>query len=167
MKLAGPEGLLTFEREFLICLGAECHALIGEMSLLSQRERSVNKTTTILSVFGISFLLAGCSEEGKFEKAAIKYLKSELKDPDSAKITDTSVFRCSSSTPRGQAAKDKNYTLLFRAKVNAKNSYGGYTGEKNWFCKLWKAPDDFQCLDVAESSDVFCNETNNIDGIYK
>lgn len=45
-------------------------------------------------------------------KDAIRVVKSQLKDPDSAKFKDVLVM------------KDKSVTGL----VNAKNSYGGYTG---------------------------------------
>ena len=93
----------------------------------------MNKLVTLSAILGISFLLVGCGEEGKFEKAAIKELKSALKDPDSAKIEDAKVLKCPSDSARAKKFKD-NRSFLFQAQLNAKNSYGGYTGKKPWQC---------------------------------
>jgi hypothetical protein len=57
-------------------------------------------------------------------ETCINQLKFKLKDPDSMKITvDPDVF-----------VIDGKETVFFL--YNAKNSYGGYVGDKNFYCKF-------------------------------
>lgn len=117
----------------------------------------MNKLVTLSAIFGISFLLVGCSEEGKFEKASIALLKSKLLDPDSAKITDTQVAKCSSDTVRGKKFKDDR-VYLFRAEVNAKNAYGGYTGKKLWMCYSFSKILNLYCIEASQLLKDFCDD---------
>ena len=119
----------------------------------------MNKLVTLSAIFGMSFLLVGCGEEGKFEKAAIKELKSALKDPDSAKITDIEVKKCSFDTVRGKNFKDDR-VYLFLAEVNAKNSYGGYTGKQVWMCNSIRGDLDLYCIEANKPLKEFCDNPN-------
>lgn len=112
----------------------------------------MNKLVTISAILGISFPIVACgeTEEAKFEKAAVKELVSELKDPDSAKISDAKVLKCPSDTARAKKYKD-NRSFLFQAQLNAKNSYGAYTGKKPW-----------QCIALRTTDDIYCEEDHDI-----
>jgi hypothetical protein len=59
------------------------------------------------------------AEIQEFSKAATKFIISSLKDPDSAKFSDTKILKASHS--------DGGFTFIC-GRVNAKNSFGGYTG---------------------------------------
>lgn len=70
------------------------------------------------------------ASKGLCEKGA----RAALKDPESARVTD--VVRTGAGNhyhlATGRVVTGSQYTL----KVNAKNSYGGYTGVKMWSCVL-------------------------------
>jgi hypothetical protein len=58
-----------------------------------------------------------------YQSKIIDFVKPLLKDPDSAKFTFDSL-------PRKGQYRYRNYGYVVCAKVNAKNSYGGYTGDQ-------------------------------------
>jgi type 1 fimbria pilin len=119
----------------------------------------MNKLVTISAILGISFPIVACgeTEEGKFESLSISQIKSELKDPDSAKITEISVTKCPADSKRAEKLQDNKYQLLFRAQVNAKNSYGGYAGKQGFHCEITKN-DSARCYDHDESLSKFCKQ---------
>jgi hypothetical protein len=59
------------------------------------------------------------AEIQEFSNAATKFIISSLKDPDSAKFSDMKILKASHS--------DGSFTFIC-GRVNAKNSFGGYTG---------------------------------------
>lgn len=65
------------------------------------------------------------------QSRALAFLGSYLKDPDSARIEWQSVYRgwLRDARMRGGALK---FGHVLEARVNAKNSYGGYTGYKDY-----------------------------------
>lgn len=62
-------------------------------------------------------------EINAFATKAKSLITSSLKDPDSAKFSDMRVFRALHT--------DGGFTFIC-GKVNAKNSFGGYTGNENY-----------------------------------
>jgi hypothetical protein len=72
----------------------------------------------ILNVLIICFMLIGCGEN--YEQEIQEFLKKDLKllDPDSAKFSEVHYY-----------PGDKTKACIG---LNAKNQYGGYTGEK-WY----------------------------------
>lgn len=66
-------------------------------------------------------------------------IKDGLKDPDSAKFNDWSaweVLHSSKSAPDGMTINKSAGDRWFEAAgaVNAKNSFGGYTGKQGYYC---------------------------------
>ena len=75
----------------------------------------------ILLVILFSVLLSGCGDESNI-KAAVK---KDLKDPDSAKFGKITIF-----TAKDKKDQKGNTINAACATVNAKNGFGGYTGDK-------------------------------------
>lgn len=71
---------------------------------------------------------AGCSKEEmaakNLERASIERLKNTLKDPDSAKFQNVRVI------------DQKGGAQVVCGEVNAKNSFGGYTGFQDFYVSL-------------------------------
>ena len=61
------------------------------------------------------------------QKIVEEYLKNNLKDPGSAELTYFNSGCIQSERKIGRYGK-KRFGYMIAAKVNAKNSYGGYTG---------------------------------------
>jgi hypothetical protein len=62
--------------------------------------------------------------------ACVAGVRSALKDPDSAKFEPVTRTGSQISYENGLYVPRVHYAV----NVNAKNSYGGYTGAKPWFC---------------------------------
>ncbi|VTU43025.1 MULTISPECIES: hypothetical protein [unclassified Variovorax] len=67
-----------------------------------------------------------------------------LKDPDSARMTETQRFGPAYDYHAGKTHPGVSYGL----EINAKNSYGGYTGKKQWSCVF--SPDEAQLVRVYQ-----------------
>jgi hypothetical protein len=83
--------------------------------------------TREILLIGLLALLTGCEGRafdrtygGQFGKAR-EAVRSELKDPDSAKFSNLEVCAASNAVVTG--------------KVNAKNSFGAYVGDESFFAK--------------------------------
>lgn len=65
-------------------------------------------------------------------------VKKQLKDPDSAKFSDWKAWLVTHhhKPPTVSSYHPENGDKLYSAggAVNAKNSYGGYTGDQGWAC---------------------------------
>jgi hypothetical protein len=68
------------------------------------------------AIFGVAALLASCGDP--LIEEAETAVRTELRDPDSAKFSD--VERCGTSN-------------VVMGKVNSKNAYGGYAGRENFY----------------------------------
>ncbi|HFV9291444.1 TPA: hypothetical protein ACIAIE_001245 [Serratia fonticola] len=112
------------------------------------------KKLAFLAVFCCSFAgLADARPLTDNEKVAIEEsVKSQLKDPDSAKFTFPSLLEGNLTNLPGR----------YCGKVNAKNSYGGYSGD-SWFAtnintlkdgKIKVEMQEGNFLDIAE----ICNK---------
>ncbi len=91
------------EKSFLICVSAIATSMLVTIPAVSQEKRIRAATAA--------------------ETAAVKEsMEERLKDPDSAKYSDIVV----------STKSDGNDIYVICGMVNAKNSYGGYSG-KSWF----------------------------------
>lgn len=66
-----------------------------------------------------------------YEMITKDYMKRVLKDPESARYRFDKTVR--KSNTRATTRQDTKYCWMVTFAVNAKNSYGGYTGEKVGF----------------------------------
>lgn len=80
--------------------------------------------------------LAGCAKNS----ATIEWIRNQLKDPDSAKFEGLSFIKYS---------KNGKVHQLVCGSVNAKNSYGGYTGFKPFVAHPVKG-----YLHIAPTTDI-------------
>ncbi|MGQ7088777.1 hypothetical protein ACUOBA_07390 [Escherichia coli] len=77
-----------------------------------------------LSILACSLIIVGCSPSEKdFIEMGESLVRDTLKDPDSAKFE--SYFR--------DFGEDAGYVCGY---VNAKNSYGAYTGKKPYYVRI-------------------------------
>lgn len=97
----------------------------------------------ITTLIAIALLLGGCATApdpvfpesaygpppANWRSVTLSYIKSQLKDPYSAKIrlADQPPQKTAVPIVMGYGKREAGYQVL--AYVNAKNSYGGYTGE--------------------------------------
>lgn len=69
----------------------------------------------------------------KNKEACTALIKTKLKDPYSAQFTD--VTRLSSALVGYDSATGRKFpAIAYSTRVNAKNSYGGYVGDKTYVC---------------------------------
>ena len=111
---------MIFSKRFLLVLVAACAALI-------------TGCTTPPSAAELASLDYG-SAPTDYKKSIERYLDSTLKDPDSKKVEyiSTPVTQWYKANPMYGGNLMAGYAVC--AYVNAKNSYGGYTGGKlSWF----------------------------------
>lgn len=97
-----------------------------------------------VAAFAVSLTALGASDEDVI-KTAQAMVASKLKDPESARFSDSFIYR--RSDPYIQ------YTTLC-GKVNSKNSFGGYTGAMRYSATLT----------FSESGDVEVLSTNFEEG---
>lgn len=68
------------------------------------------------------------------KKRCLARITLMLKDAESARMGE--VSRASSPTPDYETAKGWFPSIAYTVSINAKNSYGGYTGSKTWQCSF-------------------------------
>jgi hypothetical protein len=66
------------------------------------------------------------------KRTCTQIIRSSMKDPESARIGDVSRVGAANSYYAGKNYQAVSYTAL----VNGKNSYGGYVGEKPYYCEF-------------------------------
>lgn len=93
-------------------------------------------------VFAIvcGLIVAACGEESAAQKA----VRASLKDPDSAKFG------------KFTSGKDKNGKFYACVTVNAKNSMGGYVGDKQ--ASLFQSNGEWEVLGINNMSHEQCVE---------
>lgn len=99
----------------------------------------------ILLVILFSVLLSGCGDESNI-KAAVK---KDLKDPDSAKFGKITIF-----TAKDKKDQKGNTINAACATVNAKNGFGGYTGDKQAY--LLKIDGEWTFVTFVGDSHALC-----------
>lgn len=68
------------------------------------------------------------------KKRCLARIVAMLKDPESAKVGE--VTRANKPDPDYETARGWFPSVSYNVSVNAKNSYGGYTGSKLWACSF-------------------------------
>lgn len=68
------------------------------------------------------------------KKRCLARVMAMLKDPESARVSE--VSRAPGPAPDYEAARGWFPSVAYTLSVNAKNSYGGYTGSKPWLCSF-------------------------------
>lgn len=71
-------------------------------------------------------------EENK--KRCLTRIMAMLKDPESARVSE--VSRASGPQPDYETARGWFPSISYTVSINAKNSYGGYTGSRLWACSF-------------------------------
>jgi hypothetical protein len=115
------------------------------------------------------FVLAGCASPRKityqpsaeelanadygmypsnYEEKIKNYMQTALKDPESARYR----YLMGPYKDTNHADKKRDLIFLYRVKVfiNAKNSYGGYVGEEEYFCDFLKG-EVLYCHNLTQS----------------
>jgi hypothetical protein len=110
-----------------------------------------NRLMGSLVVFSCVLAITGCSSD---KGRAIEETRRNLKDPDSAKFGEVAIVDNSQKDGNGYAMKTACVT------VNAKNAYGGYTGDQQAMVLLHGDQSDYlgtddltldQCVQVAKA----------------
>lgn len=68
------------------------------------------------------------------KKRCVARILAVLKDPETARVGE--VNRAYSPAPDYETARGWFPSFAYTVSVNAKNSYGGYTGSKLWLCSF-------------------------------
>lgn len=68
------------------------------------------------------------------KKICLARIMALLKDPESARIGE--ITRSHGPTPDYETEKGWFPSISYTVSINAKNSYGGYTGSKVWACSF-------------------------------
>ena len=68
------------------------------------------------------------------KKRCVARILAMLKDPESARVGE--VSRASGPAPDYESIRGWFPSIAYTVSVNAKNSYGGYTGSKTWLCSF-------------------------------
>ena len=68
------------------------------------------------------------------KKRCISRIRAMLKDPESARIGE--ITRSAGPAPDYQTNLGWFPSITYTVTINAKNSYGGYTGAKTWGCSF-------------------------------
>jgi hypothetical protein len=97
--------------------------------------KTIQHVARPLAALGIMLALAACGEKSAVEDA----VRQNLKDPDSARF---STFYYSKNTKRACIT------------VNAKNSMGGYTGDKE--IQLQRGADGWEWVSENELGEDYC-----------
>lgn len=68
------------------------------------------------------------------KKRCLARITAVLKDPETARVGE--VSRANGPAPDYETARGWFPSIAYTVSVNAKNSYGGYTGSKTWLCSF-------------------------------
>jgi hypothetical protein len=68
------------------------------------------------------------------KKRCLAKIVAMLKDPESARVGD--VHRAPGPEPDYETARGWSPSISYTVSINAKNSFGGYTGSKTWACSF-------------------------------
>lgn len=68
------------------------------------------------------------------KKHCLARIMAMLKDPESARVGE--ISRANGPEPDYETSRGWFPSISYRVSINAKNSYGGYTGSKNWACSF-------------------------------
>jgi len=110
-----------------------------------QGSMKVSRFMGALFAFSSILTLAGC---GGDKSRAIEETRRHLKDPDSAKFGEVVIVDLNEKDGRGNPMKTACVT------VNAKNSYGGYNGDKQAMLVL--RGDEIDFVDISDLSQELC-----------
>ncbi|HEY1632800.1 MAG TPA: hypothetical protein VGF56_15895 [Rhizomicrobium sp.] len=124
----------------------------------------MNRIFQIIFV-GLIFLLTSC--DGKIDPVvdsqgkAEERMKAALRDPDSAKYSNVQAFRMSGNGP---------VSYVFCGEVNAKNGFGGYTGNTGFVAgpalatlETTEQGDDAAAFELIWRN--LCSQTNYVEDV--